>query len=67
MRERVPLSKLQMQITSALPARNFINALQQAHKETGKPALIAEVKKASPSKGVICDNFDPVQVISMNF
>lgn len=36
----------------------FIEAL----KRTNGGALIAEVKKASPSKGIICKNFDPVKI-----
>src|ERR1700734_1527855 len=38
--------------------RDFVAALQQA-KHIG---LIAEVKKASPSAGIICENFDPVKI-----
>jgi indole-3-glycerol phosphate synthase len=40
--------------------RDFFGAL--LHPESGSLALIAEVKKASPSAGVICRDFDPVRI-----
>ncbi len=40
--------------------RNFVAALRTS--KFGKVALIAEVKKASPSAGVICKDFDPVRI-----
>jgi indole-3-glycerol phosphate synthase len=40
--------------------RDFVAALQ--HPRHGDIALIAEVKKASPSAGVICRDFDPVRI-----
>lgn len=59
MRSRLPLRDLQRQLTTAPPPRDFLAALR-AGKTT--PSLIAEVKKASPSKGVIREDFDPVAI-----
>lgn len=59
MREKVPLSELQKQALMVPPTRDFIAALGNAKTN---PALIAEVKKASPSKGVIRADFDPVKI-----
>lgn len=61
LREKIPLAELQQQALKAAPSRNFIGTLRQAKTN---PALIAEVKKASPSKGVIRADFDPVKIAS---
>jgi indole-3-glycerol phosphate synthase len=41
--------------------RGFLQALKNKHQQ-GLPAVIAEVKKASPSKGVIRKRFDPAEI-----
>ncbi|CAN6479757.1 unnamed protein product [Victoria cruziana] len=62
LKERRPLAALKKALENAPPARDFIGALKASHLRTGMPALIAEVKKASPSRGVLRENFDPVQI-----
>ncbi|NSX55684.1 indole-3-glycerol phosphate synthase TrpC [Parasulfitobacter algicola] len=57
-KQQTPLADLQTAAANAPPVRGFADALEQAMK-TGY-GLIAEIKKASPSKGVIRDDFDPV-------
>ena len=55
---RLPLAKLEKRVARARPPRGFADAIA-AHVAKGRTALIAEVKKASPSKGLIRADFDP--------
>ena len=52
-------SELKNQVKAIPTARNFLLALQQS---PDRPSLIAEVKKASPSKGIIRADFNPVSI-----
>ena len=60
-RTRMPLSELKARVADAPPVRGFADALH-ASIAMGEAAVIAEVKKASPSKGVIRPDFHPADI-----
>jgi indole-3-glycerol phosphate synthase len=57
-KQRTPIAELEAQLADAPPVLDFVSALKNA-RDIG---LIAEVKKASPSAGLIRDDFDPVLI-----
>lgn len=59
MRDRLPLLHLRQQVQEMASPKNFLAALRNGKTN---PALIAEVKKASPSKGIIKEDFDPIAI-----
>ena len=64
LKRELPLSLLKDRLTAPPPLRDFQGALTTP-QETGEPApirIIAEVKKASPSKGIIREDFHPVEL-----
>ncbi|MBR8828160.1 MAG: indole-3-glycerol phosphate synthase TrpC [Gomphosphaeria aponina SAG 52.96 = DSM 107014] len=59
MRDRLSLLDLQKQVKDLSPCLDFLGALKLGKTD---PAVIAEVKKASPSKGVIREDFEPIKI-----
>ena len=58
---RKPLAVVRADAESRVLTRDFVGALR-AKIAAGKPAVIAEVKKASPSKGVLRADFIPADI-----
>ena len=61
--ERQSMKQLRDRVDGASPLRGFTAALR-AKLAAGKPAVIAEIKKASPSRGVLREDFDPAAIAS---
>lgn len=56
-----PLAELRAAAEAQTPPRDFVNALR-TKIATGQPAIIAEIKKASPSKGLLREPFHPAEI-----
>ncbi len=62
-KERTSLATLEERVKQASPPRGFAQSLRNAQKES-RFGLITEIKKASPSKGLIREDFNPGQLAS---
>ena len=58
---KMPLAAMRADAESRVLTRDFVGALR-AKIKAGQPAVIAEIKKASPSKGVIREDFIPADI-----
>jgi indole-3-glycerol phosphate synthase len=57
----VPLAEMRRRAAAAPPPRDFVGALR-AKIAAGRAAVIAEIKKASPSRGLLRADFDPAAI-----
>jgi indole-3-glycerol phosphate synthase len=58
---RLPLTQLRQKLSAAPATRGFVSALR-GQLARGEPAVVAEIKKASPSKGVLRADFRPAEI-----
>ncbi|MFV8781092.1 indole-3-glycerol phosphate synthase TrpC [Microbulbifer sp. SA54] len=60
-KQQVSLDEIQQRALQQPPCRGFVGAIE-AKRNAGEAAVIAEIKKASPSKGVIREDFIPAEI-----
>ena len=60
------IQDIKNQLDEVQPTRGFVNAIKKRN-ESDLISVIAEIKKASPSKGVICENFEPSLIAKQYF
>ena len=58
---RISQRELESRLATAPPVRGFVEAIEEAIEE-GQAAVIAEIKKASPSKGIMREHFVPAEI-----
>ena len=59
--KKIPLEEIKQAANNALPVRGFVAAIKDKISQ-GRSAVISEIKKASPSKGVMRENFVPAEI-----
>lgn len=60
-RQAISIERIRQQASDSSKPRGFLKSLKDS-QSSGRSAVIAEIKKASPSKGVIREHFDPVAI-----
>jgi indole-3-glycerol phosphate synthase len=62
LKTKIPLSELKARIRDMEETRGFLKSLKQGGDKSRITKIIAEIKKASPSKGIIREDFNPLKI-----
>lgn len=62
LKTKIPLPELKSKIRDMEETRGFLKSLKQGDDKSHTTKIIAEIKKASPSRGIIREDFDPLKI-----